>query len=131
MMPMASLNDATAPKPPGIPNSWENPGFSAQFLHQHHFLGTKKVTGQRVLWIPGEIQAPEGEKMLWLWLGVSRPTPRHENSPVCLNHGKPASTHCRPGTLCFHWGVLTLKPNDDDVNSAPWLQLCSVVFKTQ
>lgn len=131
IMQMASLNDTTAPNPPGIPNSWENPGFSAQFLHQHHFLGTKKVMGQRVLHVLGEIRAPEGEKMLWHWLGVSRPTPRHENSPLCLNHGKPASARCRPGTLCSHRGVLTLKPNDDYVNSALWPPLCSVVFKIQ
>lgn len=65
MMQVASINDSTVSTPLCIPNSWENPDFSSCLLHQHDFLGTKKVLGQRVLGIPGEIQAPEREKMLW------------------------------------------------------------------
>lgn len=76
-MQMASINDSTASTPLCIPNSWENPGFSSHLLHQHEFLGSKKVLGQRVLGIPGEAQAPERGKMLWHQPEVSRHTPRH------------------------------------------------------
>lgn len=74
-MQMALINDSTASTPLCIPNSWENPGFSSYLVHQHEFLGTKKVLGQRVLGIPGE--APEREKMFWHQPEVSRCTPRH------------------------------------------------------
>lgn len=77
MMQMASISDSTASAPPCIPNSWEDPGFSPYLLHQHDFLGTKDVLGQRVLGIPGEIQAPEREKMFWHQPEVSHHTPRH------------------------------------------------------
>lgn len=104
-MQMLSLNDATAPKQPHIPKSWENPGFHPISSITTTSGAQKRARGQRVLQVPWKIQAPEQEKQLRHWWDVpgSIPSSMYPKAPSIGTGGVPRALT----------RMLTLKPNDD------------------